>query len=66
MPVERRQGSPEGTLYRFHWRSGKPSEMRSAIGPEDAFTRLGYGAGAVGALDYWERVKELPPTAGEK
>lgn len=46
-------------LYRFHWRSdSKPSEGRGHDAA-DAFTRLGYGAGAVAALDYYEVVDEV-------
>jgi len=41
--------------WRFHWRDGSVNE-----GPgetvEEAFTALGFGAGAVGALDYHEEV----------
>ena len=48
-------------LYRFHWRSGPPSEVM-ATGPQEAFTKLGYGAGAVAALDYWEVVREKRTT----
>lgn len=44
-------------LYRFHWSSGKTTENRGND-PADALTKLGYGAGAVGALDYWELVPE--------
>lgn len=49
----------EEKLYRFYWRFDlhKPSEGRGRT-PEDAFTRLGYGAGAVRVLDYYEEVKE--------
>jgi hypothetical protein len=45
-------------LFRFHWRSGKPSEGRGRD-VADAFSRLGYGAGAVRALDYYEIVSEV-------
>ena len=40
-------------LYRFHWLSGEPIE---GYGKDvaDAFTRLGYVAGAIRALDYTE------------
>jgi hypothetical protein len=44
------------TLWRFHWLDGTKDE-----GPggsmSDAFTRLGFGAGALPALDYYEEVK---------
>ena len=43
-------------LYRFHWRfNDKPSEGRGRT-PEEAFSRLGYGAGALRVLDYYEQV----------
>ncbi len=42
--------------YRFHWRSGPPSEGQG-YGPADAMTNLGYGQGAVAALDYWEQIE---------
>lgn len=41
------------TKYRFHWRDGKIDE-EWGDNPANAFTRLGYGAGAVAALDYHE------------
>lgn len=41
------------TMYIFHWLGGKTSEG-PGTSPEDAFSRLGYGGGAVRALDYWE------------
>ena len=46
-------------LYRFHWRSSasKPSEGRGRD-VADAFSRLGYGGGAIKALDYYEVVSE--------
>jgi len=44
-------------LYRFHWRSGEPSEGRGRD-VADAFGRLGYGGGAIAALDYYEIVSE--------
>lgn len=39
--------------YKFHWRGGDVSEGDGETVSE-AFTRLGYGAGAVAALDYYE------------
>lgn len=41
--------------YRFHWRSGPPSE---GYGRDvaAAFTKLGYGAGALATLDYTEMI----------
>lgn len=49
------------TTYRFHWRSG---EFEDGIGEsvEQAFSRLGYGGGAIAALDRWEVIK----TAGDE
>ena len=41
--------------YKFHWRDGSINEGEGDT-PEDAFTHLGFGAGAVPALDYWERI----------
>lgn len=43
--------------YRFNWRDGSVSEGHGTT-PEEAFTHLGYGAGAARALDYWERISE--------
>lgn len=43
-------------LYRFFWKDGTTSEM-SASEPAEAFTLLGYGQGALNALDYWTEVK---------
>lgn len=49
---------PGDKLFRFHWRgtSMTPSEGygRDAA---DAFNRLGYGGGALAALDYYEHIK---------
>ena len=45
-------------LYRFHWLSGTVQEGRGR-NPADALNRLGYGGGAVRALDYYESV-QLP------
>ena len=41
----------------IHWRDGSKNEV---VGPsiEAAFTAAGYGAGAVGAIDYYEEKKE--------
>lgn len=43
--------------YIFHWRDGTKTESEGAT-PEEAFTNAGYGAGAVGALDYHEEKKQ--------
>ncbi len=39
--------------YRFYWRTGKPDDGKGND-PADALTKLGFGAGAIAALDYWE------------
>ena len=39
--------------YRFHWLSGNVDEGEGKT-PADALNRLGFGAGAVSALDYYE------------
>lgn len=46
--------------FKFHWRDGKVSTGRGTDAA-DALTRLGYGGGAVAALDYHEEVKEAAP-----
>lgn len=42
--------------FRLIWLNGK-SEIVKGTSIADAFTRAGYGAGALGALDYYETVK---------
>lgn len=42
--------------FKLHWRDGTVTETEGA-NVEDAFTHAGFGAGAVGALDFWEEVK---------
>lgn len=42
--------------FRFHWLDGKTDEGEGNS-VADAFTRLGFGAGAMAALDWWEEVK---------
>ena len=42
--------------FRFHWLDGKTEEIW-ARDVQDAFSRLGYGAGAVAALNYFEVIK---------
>ena len=39
--------------YIFHWLDGSTNEGNGET-PDDAFTHLGFGAGAVRALDYYE------------
>ena len=43
--------------YRFHWRDGKKSEGEGPSA-EVALSTLGYGFGAIPALDYWELIEE--------
>jgi hypothetical protein len=49
--------------YRFHWLTGDVDEGEGSS-PEDAFTHLGYGAGALPALDYFEEI--LPDDGVER
>ncbi|MHC4300929.1 MAG: hypothetical protein ACYS7Y_26950 [Planctomycetota bacterium] len=42
--------------FRFHWLDGRVEEGEGTD-VADAFTRLGYGAGAASILDYYEEVK---------
>ena len=43
--------------YILHWLDGTTEEIEgNSI--SDAFTRAGYGAGALKALDYYEEVKD--------
>lgn len=51
--------------FRFHWLSGKISEGEG-VDVEDAFRRLGYGGGAIHAVDYYEEVKQTPPIEGDE
>jgi hypothetical protein len=41
--------------FKFYWLDGKTNEGESTDAA-DALTRLGYGGGAVRALDYWEEI----------
>jgi hypothetical protein len=56
-------------MYRFHWRDGTTND---GIGRDaaDALNRLGFGRGAVAALDYYETIEDatLPasPTPQDK
>lgn len=43
--------------FKFHWLDGK-TEVSKGTDVKDAFTRLGYGAGAIATLDWFEEVKE--------
>lgn len=40
--------------YRFHWKDGSISRGKGST-PEEILSKLGYGQGALGALDYWEK-----------
>ena len=43
--------------YILHWLDGTTEEIEgNSI--SDAFTRAGYGAGALRALDYYEEIKD--------
>ena len=42
--------------FRFHWLDGKVDE-KEGYDAAHALTMLGYGAGALAALDYWEEIK---------
>ncbi len=43
--------------FRFHWLDGKVDEGKG-YDVSHALSRLGYGGGALRALDYYEEVKE--------
>lgn len=45
--------------YRFHWAGGEVEEGEGTS-VCDACTRLGYGAGALSALDHYETIGEAP------
>ncbi len=42
--------------FRFHWLDGKVEEAKGQ-NPSEALSSLGYGHGALKALDYWEEIK---------
>ena len=48
---------PDDQKYCFHWLSGK-KEYGYGSDPAEAMTRLGYGSGALRALDYYSTVDE--------
>jgi hypothetical protein len=59
--LERLTAINQDVTVRFHWLDGQMSEGpgRGAINAavaKDAFARLGFAAGAMAALDYWEIV----------
>lgn len=41
--------------FKLHWLGGK-TEIVEGLDIADAFRRAGYGAGAIGALDWYEEV----------
>ncbi len=45
--------------YKFHWQGGRIDDG-AGDSPADALSRLGYGQGALAALDYYETFGELP------
>lgn len=42
-------------LFRFHWLDGA-KQLGRGKDAADALNRMGYGQGAVAALDYWEQI----------
>jgi ribosome modulation factor len=48
---------PQGRQFMLVWRDGK-TETISGKDIADAFSKAGYGAGAIGALDYYKEVKD--------
>lgn len=44
-------------LFRFHWRPSGRIDEGYGRDVADAFSRLGYGGGAIRALDYYETVQ---------
>lgn len=47
----------EEKTFRFHWIGSKKTDEGKGKNVADAFTRLGFGAGAMEALDFYEEVK---------
>lgn len=49
---------PGDVLHRFHWLPEGSGKTDEGYGRDvaDAFSRLGYGGGAIRALDWWEVV----------
>lgn len=45
-------------IFIIHWRGGKLEEIRGFTISE-GFTRVGYGAGAIRAVDWYEEKKEV-------
>jgi len=42
--------------FEFHWLDGK-IEIGEGTSVSDAFSRLGYGGGAIAALDYFKEIE---------
>lgn len=51
------------TTYRFHWRDGTANEG-AGLDASDALNKLGFGIGALAALDWWEEAT-LNDSTGE-
>jgi hypothetical protein len=51
--------------YKLHWLGGDTSIVVGK-NPADAMNRAGYGAGALGALDYYEEVAKQETPEGQK
>lgn len=47
----------ENNTYRFHWMDGTITESTGQT-PAAAFTKAGFGYGAMSVLDYYEEIKE--------
>jgi len=43
--------------FKFHWLDGK-TEVGKGVNVSDAFTHLGYGAGAIIVLDWYEMLPD--------
>ena len=43
--------------FKFYWLDGK-IDIAEGLDVADAFSNLGYGAGALRALDYYKEIKE--------
>lgn len=48
--------------FRFHWKTGGKASEGLGLDMADAFTKLGYGAGAMPAVDWYEEVSDSPET----
>ena len=54
-PTMKETTPPAPRRFRFHWLDGTTDEG-SGETPEAALSALGYGAGALPALDYWAEI----------